>query len=120
MTSNHPSWQGNALHFHRSGVDGQMCVTDSEIRLQLTLGFLLKPFKGKFIHHIEGCDASRDNWVVMMPFVFRASLLLCECHRPFHFPRPATAPTTTAKRELSLANAMRKLDAGNRNRRVRE
>jgi hypothetical protein len=30
------------------------------------------------------------------------------------------APTATAKRELSLANAMRELDAGNRNRRVRE
>jgi putative polyhydroxyalkanoate system protein len=46
-------WQGDTLHFHRSGVDGQMCVTDSEIRLRLTLGFLLKPFKGKFVHHIE-------------------------------------------------------------------
>jgi putative polyhydroxyalkanoate system protein len=46
-------WHGNTLHFHRSGVDGQMNVTDSEIRLRLTLGFLLKPFKGKFIHHIE-------------------------------------------------------------------
>jgi putative polyhydroxyalkanoate system protein len=46
-------WCGNTLHFHRSGVDGLMCVTDSEIQLQLTLGFLLKPFKGKFIHHIE-------------------------------------------------------------------
>jgi len=46
-------WQGNTLHFHRSGVDGQMNVTDSGIQLRLTLGFLLKPFKAKFIHHIE-------------------------------------------------------------------
>jgi putative polyhydroxyalkanoate system protein len=39
-------WHGNTLHFHRSGVDGQMHVTDSEVRLHVTLGFLLKAFKG--------------------------------------------------------------------------
>ena len=46
-------WHGNTLHFHRSGVDGQMHVTDSEIQLHVTLGFLLKAFKGTFIDHIE-------------------------------------------------------------------
>jgi putative polyhydroxyalkanoate system protein len=47
------AWRGNTLHFHRSGVDGEMHVTDSEIRLHVTLGFLLSAFKGKFIEHIE-------------------------------------------------------------------
>jgi len=47
------AWRGNTLHFHRSGVDGEMHVTDSEIRLHVTLGFLLSAFKGKFIDHIE-------------------------------------------------------------------
>jgi len=46
-------WQGNTLHFHRSGVDGQMHVSDSEIRLRVTLGFLLKAFKRTFVDHIE-------------------------------------------------------------------
>lgn len=46
-------WRGNTLHFHRSGVDGQMHVTDSEIRLHVTLGFLLKAFKATFVEHIE-------------------------------------------------------------------
>jgi putative polyhydroxyalkanoate system protein len=46
-------WCGNTLHFHRSGVDGRMHVTDSEIRLYVTLGFLLKAFKGAFVDHIE-------------------------------------------------------------------
>jgi putative polyhydroxyalkanoate system protein len=46
-------WQRNTLHFHRSGVDGQMHVTDSEVRLHVTLSFLLKAFKGTFIEHIE-------------------------------------------------------------------
>ncbi|MGO9931954.1 MAG: polyhydroxyalkanoic acid system family protein [Steroidobacteraceae bacterium] len=46
-------WRGDTLHFHRSGVDGRMHVNDSEIRLQVTLGILLKAFKGTFIDHIE-------------------------------------------------------------------
>jgi putative polyhydroxyalkanoate system protein len=46
-------WRGNTLHFHRSGLDGQMHVTDSEIRLHVTLGLLLRPFKGRLVDHIE-------------------------------------------------------------------
>jgi putative polyhydroxyalkanoate system protein len=46
-------WHGDTLHFHRSGVDGRMHVTDSEVRLQVTLGFLLKAFKGTLGDHIE-------------------------------------------------------------------
>ena len=46
-------WHGNILRFHRSGVDGQMHVTDSEIRLDVKLGLLLKAFKGKIAGHIE-------------------------------------------------------------------
>jgi putative polyhydroxyalkanoate system protein len=46
-------WHGDTLRFRRSGVDGQMRVTASEIHLDVTLGFLLKPFKAKFVEHIE-------------------------------------------------------------------
>ncbi len=46
-------WRGNTLHFHRSGVEGEMHVTDSEVRLHVTLGLLLKAFKGTFVEHIE-------------------------------------------------------------------
>ena len=46
-------WHGNILRFHRSGVDGQMHVTDSEIRLDVKLGLLLKAFRGKIAGHIE-------------------------------------------------------------------
>jgi putative polyhydroxyalkanoate system protein len=46
-------WAGNTLHFRRSGVQGEMRVTDSEIDLEVTLGFLLKAFKSKFVEHIE-------------------------------------------------------------------
>ena len=46
-------WHGNTLHFHRSGVDGEMHVTESEVRLNMTLGLLLKAFKGTFVDRIE-------------------------------------------------------------------
>ena len=46
-------WHGNTLRFHRWGVDGQMQVTEKEIRLDVTLGFLLKAFKARFVENIE-------------------------------------------------------------------
>jgi putative polyhydroxyalkanoate system protein len=46
-------WHGNTLRFQRTGVDGQMLVTDSDIELNVTLGLLMKPFKGKFVDRIE-------------------------------------------------------------------
>src|SRR5450759_4650741 len=55
-----------------------------------------------------------------MRSVVASRLLLCECHRPFVLPRPATTPTATAKRKLPLPNPMGQLDAGNRDGRIRE
>lgn len=46
-------WNGDTLHFHRSGVEGYMHVTPSEIDLTVKLGFLLRPFKARFEQHIE-------------------------------------------------------------------
>jgi putative polyhydroxyalkanoate system protein len=34
-------WQGNTLHFSRSGVDGQIAVTTGLVRVTAELGFLL-------------------------------------------------------------------------------
>jgi putative polyhydroxyalkanoate system protein len=47
-------WDGDTLHFHRSGVEGHIHVTDSQIDLNVKLGFLLRPFKATFEKHIEG------------------------------------------------------------------
>ncbi len=46
-------WHGNTLQFQRSGVNGQIHVTGSKIHLDVSLGFLLKPFKAKFVGEIE-------------------------------------------------------------------
>ena len=39
-------WEGNTLHFDRPGVNGSLKVTDHDMHLQVTLGFLLKAMKG--------------------------------------------------------------------------
>ncbi len=46
-------WAGDTLHFRRTGVQGQMRVTESEIDLEVTLGFLLRAFKSRFVENIE-------------------------------------------------------------------
>jgi putative polyhydroxyalkanoate system protein len=46
-------WHGSTLHFHHSGVNGQMLVTGSKIELNVTLGLLMKAFRGKFEDRIE-------------------------------------------------------------------
>jgi len=46
-------WHGNTVRFARSGLHGEMHVTDSEIRLQVKLGPLMKPLRARLIHRIE-------------------------------------------------------------------
>jgi hypothetical protein len=66
-----------------------------------------------------GSGACRD-FSVEMRSVIAPRPLLCECHRPFVLPRPATTPTATAERKLPLPNSMGQLDASNRDGGVRE
>lgn len=46
-------WLGDTLRFQRSGIQGAIRVLTSEIHLDVTLGFLLKPFRGKFVENID-------------------------------------------------------------------
>ena len=39
-------WNGNTLHFHRPGVNGTLVVTNHDMKLEVTLGFMLKMMKG--------------------------------------------------------------------------
>ena len=39
-------WKGNILHFNRPGVNGTLAVTDHDMQLEVTLGFMLKMMKG--------------------------------------------------------------------------
>jgi putative polyhydroxyalkanoate system protein len=38
-------WDGDTLHFSRSGVDGTMAVDDATVRVNARLGLLLAPLK---------------------------------------------------------------------------
>ncbi|MGH6622824.1 MAG: polyhydroxyalkanoic acid system family protein [Burkholderiaceae bacterium] len=46
-------WVGDTLRFQRSGIQGAISVLAAEIQLEVTLGFLLKPFRGKFVENID-------------------------------------------------------------------
>ncbi|MBL8517962.1 MAG: polyhydroxyalkanoic acid system family protein [Betaproteobacteria bacterium] len=39
-------WTGNTLHFDRPGVNGSLTVSETDMQLAVTLGFLLKAMKG--------------------------------------------------------------------------
>ena len=46
-------WQGDTLHFHRAGVNGRLAVSNHDMKLDVSLGFMLKMMKGpieKAIH----------------------------------------------------------------------
>jgi len=40
------SWTGNTLHFDRPGVSGKLALTEKDLHLTVTLGFLLKALRG--------------------------------------------------------------------------
>ena len=40
------SWSGNTLKFERPGVSGTLAITDKDLHLAVTLGFLLKAMRG--------------------------------------------------------------------------
>lgn len=40
------AWRGNTLDVKRSGMEGQLRVSDTDVRIELKLGFLLSALKG--------------------------------------------------------------------------
>ncbi len=50
-------WQGNVLSFQRPGVTGSLAITDKDLRLAVSLGFLLKAMKGSIekavVHELD-------------------------------------------------------------------
>lgn len=40
------AWRGDTLHFERPGVSGMLAITDKDLHLTVSLGFLLKAMKG--------------------------------------------------------------------------
>jgi putative polyhydroxyalkanoate system protein len=47
------AWKRNALHFGRSGVEGELHVTERDVRLEAKLGFLLAFLKPRIEREID-------------------------------------------------------------------
>jgi putative polyhydroxyalkanoate system protein len=47
-------WDGDTLNFERPGVSGSLDVDDKDVRLRITLGFLLKAMKGSIERAVHG------------------------------------------------------------------
>lgn len=39
-------WQGDTLHFQRPGVNGTLSITETQMNLEVSLGFMLKMMRG--------------------------------------------------------------------------
>ncbi|HET7362943.1 MAG TPA: polyhydroxyalkanoic acid system family protein [Burkholderiales bacterium] len=46
-------WEGDVLRFRRPGVDGQVRFTPSQIRVEVKLGLLLRPFRSRLAAQIS-------------------------------------------------------------------
>lgn len=46
-------WEGNVLRFQRPGLNGSLIVSDRDLRLSLSLGFLLKAMKASIERAVE-------------------------------------------------------------------
>ena len=46
-------WDGNTLHFSRSGVDGSIAVSAKQIRVSVNLSFMLMMLKGSVMKEIH-------------------------------------------------------------------
>lgn len=47
-------WRGNDLEFERPGVSGKLSVSETHVRLEVALGFMLRAMKGSIesaVHH---------------------------------------------------------------------
>lgn len=49
----HYQWEGDSLHFQRSGVTGQLTVDEHMIKVDLTLGLLLRPLRSRIENEIH-------------------------------------------------------------------
>ncbi len=57
------AWDGNVMRFERPGVSGSLAITDKDLRLSVSLGFLLKAMKGS----IENAIASELDRLFAKP-----------------------------------------------------
>ena len=59
------AWEGNLLRFARPGVTGSLAISDKDLRLSVSLGFLLKAMKGSIekaiVHELDTLFAAQKS-----------------------------------------------------------
>lgn len=56
------TWAGNTMNFTRPGVNGTLAISESDITLEVTLGFMLKMMKGPIEQSVhEQLDKALNN-----------------------------------------------------------
>ena len=52
-------WEGDALRFEGKGASGTIAVSDRSVRVEVTLGLMLRPFRGRIEREIrEGLETA--------------------------------------------------------------
>ncbi len=52
-------WEGDALRFEGKGASGTIVVSDRSVRVEVTLGLMLRPFRGRIEREIrEGLETA--------------------------------------------------------------
>ena len=46
-------WEGDLLKFRRSGVKGQLDISENDLHIRLELGLMLRPFKSRIEQEIH-------------------------------------------------------------------
>ena len=46
-------WEGDLLKFNRSGVKGQLDISENDLHIRLELGLMLRPFKSRIEQEIH-------------------------------------------------------------------
>ncbi|BFN12998.1 polyhydroxyalkanoic acid system family protein [Marinobacter sp. RI1] len=46
-------WEGDLLRFKRSGVKGQLDISENDLHIRLELGLMLRPFKSRIEQEIH-------------------------------------------------------------------
>ncbi len=46
-------WEGDALRFEGKGASGTIAVSDRSVRVEVTLGLMLRPFRGRIEREIR-------------------------------------------------------------------
>lgn len=66
-------WDGDELHFSRAGANGRLSLAPGVMSVEVTLGFLLRPFAGKIREHMSAnfdkllADAAKGAKVAKNP-----------------------------------------------------